>query len=64
MTMEPAMHPDTSMKTTDLLMDVIPEVLSSFDLPGYECARRYGGGHINDTFLLEKAQEGGSSAPS
>lgn len=56
------MHPDTLMEKPDTLMDVIPEVLNAFNLPGYACARRYGSGHINDTFLLEKAEGSGSGS--
>ena len=56
------MHPDTSMEKPDIVMDVIPEVLNAFNLPGYACVRRYGSGHINDTFLLEKAEASGSGA--
>ncbi len=42
------------MEKKDNLNDMIPEVISSFDLPGYACFRRYGNGHINDTYLLER----------
>lgn len=40
----------------------IREVIAAFGLSGYERVRRYGNGHINDTYLLE-SEEGGGQSP-
>ena len=49
---------DAAMEKQDYLKDEIREVVSSFDLSGYDCVRRYGNGHINDTYLLEREESG------
>ena len=49
---------DAAMEKQDYLKDEIREVISSFDLSGYDCVRRYGNGHINDTYLLEREESG------
>ena len=48
------MHPNTAAEKQDRQKDEIREVISSFGIPEYECIRRYGNGHINDTYLLER----------
>ena len=48
------MHPYTAAEKQDKMRDEIREVISSFGIPEYECIRRYGNGHINDTYLLER----------
>lgn len=47
------MHPFAAMKKQFDPEDEIREVISSFGLSGHEHIRRYGNGHINDTYLLE-----------
>ena len=51
----------TAAGKQDNLTDKIREVIASFDLTGYECVRRYGNGHINDTYLLERGDSGQST---
>ena len=48
------MHPYTAAEKQDKMRDEIREVISSFGISEYECVRRYGNGHINDTYLLER----------
>ena len=55
------MSPNTAAGKQDNLKDEIREVIASFDLKGYECVRRYGNGHINDTYLLERGDSGQST---
>ena len=52
------MHPYAELERQDDLKDEIREVISSFGLSGYDCVRRYGNGHINDTYLLEDTERG------
>ena len=47
------MEPGAAIKKQDDLKEVIPEVITSFGLSACFRFRRYGNGHINDTFLLE-----------
>ena len=44
----------TAAEKQDIQPDEIREVISSFGIPEYEWIRRYGNGHINDTYLLER----------
>ena len=52
------MHSYAETQGQDGRKDEIREVISSFGLSGNECVRRYGNGHINDTYLLESADRG------
>ena len=56
------MHPYTAAEIQDKRKDEIREVISSFGIPEYERVRRYGNGHINETYLLEReSSEHGTS---
>ncbi len=61
------MQPNEETEKRDNLKDEIREVISAFNLSGYESVREYGNGHINDTFLLERedgAAGAGGQSPS